>query len=95
MTPDQLEIKKIAMKWDKIRLMSREEAESLDNEWKEAYNRYYEKYDKNMEEMKVIAARLRTLISPPKIEKKTKGQKRRDAWAKVQARMVARAAAAK
>lgn len=92
MTADQLEIKKIAEKWTDIRLLSRDEAKAqLDGEWLEAYNRFYEKYDKDMDYMQEIADKLQTMIEPPKVQKKSKGQKKRDAWAKVQAREAARA----
>lgn len=83
---------KITNKWNEIRQMSKEEAEKLDEpEWKEAYNRYYEKYDSDMEKMQEIAGKLKKMIEPAKVQKKTKGQRKRDAWAKVQAREAARA----
>lgn len=92
MTSDQLEIEKIQEKWTEVRMMSKEEAESLEPEWKEAYDRFYEKYHSDMESMTEIATRVKKMIEPPKVEKKTKGQRKRDAWAKVQAREAARAA---
>jgi hypothetical protein len=64
----------------------------LEPEWKEAYNRFFEKYDSDMQKMTDIATKLEKMIEPPKVEKKTKGQRKRDAWAKVQAREAARAA---
>lgn len=94
MTADQLEIKRIADKWSEVRLLDRDAAkDDLEPEWQEAYNRFYEKYDKDMEFMTDVAEKLQNMIEPPKVEKKTKGQKKRDAWAKVQAREAARAAA--
>ncbi|CAB9521412.1 expressed unknown protein [Seminavis robusta] len=95
MTVDQLEIKKISDKWSEIRHLSREEAEAqLEGDWLEAYNRFYKKYDEDMERMTEIVASLQKSIEPPKVQKKSKGQKRRDAWARVQALQAARAAAA-
>ena len=74
--------------------MDREEAQNtLEGEWLEAYNRFYEKYDDDMVRMTEIAEKVQKMIEPPKVEKKTKGQKRRDAYAKVVAREAARAAA--
>ena len=73
--------------------MSKEEAASLDPEWKEAYDRFFTKYDEDMEKMTQITQMLQKAIEPPKVEKKSEGQKKRDKWAKVQAREAARAAA--
>lgn len=92
MSTDQLEIKKISDKWGEVRMMDKEEAAKLEPEWKEAYDRFHEKYDSDMEKMLNIAERVKTMIEPPKVEKKTQGQRKRDAWAKVQAREAARAA---
>ena len=94
MTDDQLKILEIQETWSEIRHLDREEAQGkLEGEWLEAYNRFYEKYDEDMEKMTEIAEKVQKLIEPPKVEKKTKGQKRRDAWARAQAREAARAAA--
>jgi hypothetical protein len=94
MTADQLEIKKISDKWAEVRHMSKEEAESLDGDWKDAYNRFFTKYDEDMERMNQIADMLKKAIEPPRIAKKSKSQKKRDRFAIVQAREAARAAAA-
>ena len=93
MTADQLEIYKISQKWSEVRQMSREEADQLDPEWKEAYDRFYTKYDADMERMTEIAGKLKNMIEPPRVAKKTKGQRKRDKYAKVQAREAAREAA--
>jgi len=92
MTPDQLEIENIREKWNEVRLMSREEADSLDDEWKAAHTKFYDKYDSDMELFQQIVERLQKSIDPPKVAKKTKGQRKRDAFAKKQAREEARAA---
>lgn len=94
MSADQLEIKKITDKWTEARHLSKEEAAAeLDGEWLEAYNRFYNKYDEDMTKMTEIATMLQKAIEPPKVEKKSMGQKRRDKWALIQAREAARAAA--
>lgn len=91
MSSNQLEIKKIQDKWGQVRLMDKSQVASLETEWKEAYNRFFEKYDSDMQKMTDIATKLEKMIEPPKVEKKTKGQRKRDSWAKVQAREAARA----
>lgn len=72
--------------------MSADEAAKLEPEWKEAYDRFYETYHSDMDKMLEITSKLEKMIEPPRVEKKTKGQRKRDAWAKVQAREAARAA---
>ena len=90
MSSDQLEIKKIQEKWTEIRHLDREEAQkTLEGEWLEAYNNFYEKYDDDMTRMTEIAEKVQKMIEPPKVEKKTKGQKRRDAYARKLAREAA------
>jgi hypothetical protein len=92
MTAEQLEIKKISDKWAEVRFLTREEAEAtLDAEWLEAYNRYFKKYDDDMTRMQEIAQQVIKSIEPPKVQKMSLGQKKRDKWAKVQAREAARA----
>ena len=92
MSAEQLEIKGIREKWNEVRMMDKDDIGSLEPEWKEAYERFHDKYNSDMEKMTDIAQKLQKLIEPPKVEKKTKGQRKRDAWAKVQAREAARAA---
>ena len=83
MSEDQLKIKEVQTKWNEIRHMSRDEAQkSLDGEWLEAYNRFYELYDSDMERMTEIVTNLEKSINQAKIPKKTKGQRRRDAYAR-------------
>ena len=90
MSSDQLEIRKIQDKWNEIRHLDREEAQkTLEGEWLEAYNNFYEKYDDDMTRMTEIAEKVQKMIEPPKVEKKTKGQKRRDAYARKLAREAA------
>lgn len=94
MTPDMKKMMEIREKWSTVRHLSREEAqEQLDEEWLAAYNRFFERYDKDMVKMTEISQKLQTMIEPPKVQRKTNGQRKRDAWAKVQAREAARAAA--
>jgi hypothetical protein len=93
MSESQLEIRQISEKWSKIRHMDRSEVESLEPEWLEAYNRFHERYDKDMENMIDIASKVKKMIDPVKVEKKTKGQRKRDKYAGVVAREAARASA--
>ena len=87
MSDAQVEIKGIQSKWSEIRHLSREEAkEQLDGEWLEAHTRFYDQYDSDMERMEEIVTKLEKQIEPPRVEKKTKGQKRRDALARKLAR---------
>eukprot|EP00339_Tiarina_fusa_P028519 CAMPEP_0117027726 /NCGR_PEP_ID=MMETSP0472-20121206/20235_1 /TAXON_ID=693140 ORGANISM="Tiarina fusus, Strain LIS" /NCGR_SAMPLE_ID=MMETSP0472 /ASSEMBLY_ACC=CAM_ASM_000603 /LENGTH=129 /DNA_ID=CAMNT_0004735041 /DNA_START=65 /DNA_END=454 /DNA_ORIENTATION=- len=80
MDADRLTILGYQQKWSEIRHMDRDEAQkTLDGEWLEAYNRFYEKYDDDMVRMAEIAEKVQKMIEPPKVEKKSKGQKRRDA----------------
>ena len=82
MSPQQLEIKDIQKKWNEIRHMDRDVAQKeLEGEWLEAYNNFYEKYDEDMKDMQEIITKLEKQIEPPRVQKKTKGQKRRDAYA--------------
>jgi 5'(3')-deoxyribonucleotidase len=83
MTSDQKEVKEIQAKWSEIRLYDREEAQQkLSGEWLEAYNRYYQQYDDDMVKMKNIIEDLKSYIQPTRAQKKSKGQKRRDAIAR-------------
>jgi hypothetical protein len=94
-TPEGKEIDNISDKWAEVRFLSREEAEStLEPEWLEAYNRFYTKYDEDMVQMAQLAEKMAKVLEPPKVQKKTEGQKKRDAWAIKQAREASRAAAA-
>ena len=90
MTSEQLEISKVATKWAEIRHLSADEIE--EPEWKEAHARFYEKYHSDMTSMVELASKIKKMIEPVKIEKKTNGQRKRDAYAKVVARQEARAA---
>jgi hypothetical protein len=92
MNTNMMDIQKITEKWNEVRLMDRADAEAqLDAEWLEAYNRFHTKYEEDMERFMEIHDRVGALIERPKMEKKTKGQKKRDAWAKKKASMDARA----
>ena len=89
------EITAIKDKWKAAKLMSREDAEAnLEPEYLEAYNRYYEDWNKDIELMTEICTYLDKQLNPPKVPKKSKNQVKRDKWAKVQARAAARAGAA-
>lgn len=92
LTANQKEIQRIQEKWSEVRAMSKEDAASLEGEWKEAHDRYFTKYENDMDRMLEIAGKLKELIEPPRVLKKTEGQRRRDKWAIVQARTAYRAA---
>ena len=77
------EIRQIQEKWSEIRHYDRATAESkLEGEWLEAYNSFYQQYDDDMKRMEEIVENLKSYIDPPRVQKKTKGQKRRDALAR-------------
>jgi len=87
MSEDQKKIADIQKKWSDIRLMDRETAQKeLDGEWLEAYNRFFEKYTEDMDRAIEYAGKLEKMIEPPQVAKKTKGQRKRDAYARVLAR---------
>jgi hypothetical protein len=87
MTDDQKRIAEIQKKWGEIRLLDRETAQKeLDGEWLEAYNRFFEKYTEDMDRAIEYARKLEKMIEPVQVEKKTKGQRKRDAYARVLAR---------
>jgi len=81
------EIHGIQTKWGEIRHLSRDEAkEQLEGEWLEAHTRFYDLYDSDMERMEEIVTKLEKRIEPDRAQKKTKGQKKRDALARKLAR---------
>jgi hypothetical protein len=87
MSDDQKKIAEIQKKWGEIRLMDRETAQKeLDGEWLEAYNRFFEKYTEDMERAFEYAGKLEKMIEPVQVQKKTQGQRKRDAYARVLAR---------
>jgi alpha-D-ribose 1-methylphosphonate 5-phosphate C-P lyase len=90
-TADQTEIYSIGVKWNKVRHMTREEADKLEPEWLEAYNRYFAKYEEDMTKMTEIATKIQKMIEPPQLQPKTDGQRRRDKYAGILAREAARA----
>jgi hypothetical protein len=91
MTTEQKEIRTMCQQWNDIRLLNREDAkQQLSGDLLLAYQRYYEKYDVQMQKMMDMSHKLQKLIDPPQVPKKTKGQRKRDAYAKVHARMMAR-----
>mmetsp|Transcript_7992 Transcript_7992/g.17194 ORF Transcript_7992/g.17194 Transcript_7992/m.17194 type:complete len:124 (-) Transcript_7992:132-503(-) len=83
LSESQKEIKGIQEKWNEVRHLSREEATAqLEGEWLEAHGRFYDQYDDDMERMIEIVTKLEKQIEQPRIQKKTKGQRRRDAFAR-------------
>ena len=95
MSPAQKEILSIQARWNVVRHMSKEEVDAMDDatdgEWKAAYYRYFERYNNDMEKMTEIVTKLQGMIDPPRIQKKSKSQRKRDKWNKIVARTNARA----
>jgi len=83
-------------RWGEIRAMTKDEAEAnLSGEELETYNRYYTEVREGVLQMKELAEMMNKDVSKVDgIEPKTKGQRKRDAWARRQARDAANAAAA-
>ena len=70
--------------------MSQEEANAqLQGEELEAYNRYYAEVREGVLKMEELANLMMKNVEPPRIAPKTKGQRKRDKWARVQARAAA------
>lgn len=83
-------------RWGEIRAMTKEEAEAnLSGEDLETYNNYYAEVREGVLKMQELAQLMMKDVDKAKgQEPKTKGQRKRDMWAKVQARAAANAAAA-
>jgi hypothetical protein len=74
--------------------MTAEEASSsLSGDELEAYNRYYAEMREGVLKMQELATIMMKGVEPPRIKPKSKGQRKRDAWARVQARAAANAQA--
>jgi hypothetical protein len=74
--------------------MTAEEADSqLEGEEREAYHEYHQEVREGVLKMQELAALMMKDVEPPRIKPKTKGQRKRDKWARVQAREAAKAAA--
>ena len=81
-------------RWGEVRAMSKDEAAAnLSGEELEAYNRYYEEVRDGVLKMQEFAQFMMKDVEPPRIQPKSKNQRKRDKWAKVQAREAAKAAA--
>jgi len=81
-------------RWSEIRSMTAEEASSsLSGDELEAYNRYYAEMREGVLKMQELATIMMKGVEPPRIKPKSKGQRKRDAWARVQARAAANAQA--
>jgi len=93
-TPEMSEIYQIADRWAEIRLYSDEEAkEKLSGEELEAYERYHAKVKEDIEKAQELAEKMAQAVFIPQVAKKSNNQRKKDAWAKKQARMAADAAA--
>ena len=72
--------------------MTQEEADAqLQGEELEAYNRYFKEVREGVLKMQELAEIMMKDVEPPRIKPKTKGQRKRDKWARVQAREAAKA----
>eukprot|EP00566_Odontella_aurita_P037154 CAMPEP_0113564600 /NCGR_PEP_ID=MMETSP0015_2-20120614/21709_1 /TAXON_ID=2838 /ORGANISM="Odontella" /LENGTH=123 /DNA_ID=CAMNT_0000466699 /DNA_START=313 /DNA_END=681 /DNA_ORIENTATION=+ /assembly_acc=CAM_ASM_000160 len=81
MTPEQLEITQLTDRWVEIRLYSDEEAqEKLSGEELEAHTRYHQTIKDDIEKMKVIAEMMVKSVEIPQVAKKSKTQRKKDAW---------------
>ena len=82
-----------AERWKEIRLLSDEEADAkLSGEELESYQNYHSAVKEDIEKMKKIAEMMLKNLEPPRVQPKTKGQRKRDAFARKQAREAAAAA---
>eukprot|EP00986_Skeletonema_menzelii_P019037 scaffold27055_cov155-Skeletonema_menzelii.AAC.2 len=81
-------------RWGEIRSMTADEAAAnLAGEELEAYNRYYEEVREGVLKMQELAGLMMKDVEPPRIQPKSKNQRKRDKWALVQRREAAKAAA--
>lgn len=83
-------------RWGEIRAMTKDEAAAqLSGEEKETYDNYYTEVREGVLKMQELAQVMMADVDKAKgIAPKTKNQRKRDKWAKVQARAAANAAAA-
>ncbi|KAL7529409.1 hypothetical protein ACHAWF_002968 [Thalassiosira exigua] len=83
-------------RWGEIRSMTKDEAAAeLGPEDLEVYTNYYAEVREGVLKMQELAKLMMEDVDKAKgVEPKTKGQRKRDKWAQVQAREAARAAAA-
>mmetsp|Transcript_32581 Transcript_32581/g.74936 ORF Transcript_32581/g.74936 Transcript_32581/m.74936 type:complete len:200 (-) Transcript_32581:262-861(-) len=72
----------IVRTWAVVKHLDREEVvEKYDQEWVDAYDRFYKKWDHDIERAKQLCERMEKFYAPPpKTKKKPKGQKRRERW---------------
>ena len=72
--------------------MTKEEANAnLEGEELETYNRYYEEMREGVLKMQELSRIMMKDVEPPRIAPKSKNQRKRDKWARVQAREAAKA----
>merc|ERR1711862_1088271 len=81
-------------RWKEIRFLSDEEAEAtLSSEELEGYKAHHQRVKDDIEKAIELAKMMCDAIESTGVKPKTKGQKRRDKWARVQEREAAKAAA--
>merc|ERR1719203_1052011 len=91
LTAEQIEMKAKCERWGAIKVLSEEDARAqLEGEELQSYLDYHQHIAEDIERMKAIAEMMvKDMDKKKEIKPKTKGQRKRDKWAKVQARMAA------
>jgi len=92
-SPEVLAEIEYANRWGEIKVLTKEQAEAtLEGTELEAYNNYHQHVSDDIARMTEIATMfLGNLEKQEGVAPKTKGQRKRDKWAKVQALAAARA----
>lgn len=84
MSAEQLEIETIRENWNRIRHLDAEDIKDEPEEYQEAHKRFYDKLESDFAHMLKIAEKLEGYIEPPRVQKKSKGQRKRDRLARDQ-----------
>jgi 5-bromo-4-chloroindolyl phosphate hydrolysis protein len=95
MTEELIKIEEYRTNWNRIRHLTPEEIKDEPQEYQDAHKRFYDRVDSDMVRMMEIATKLEKLLEPSQPPKKTKGQRKRDKWAREQAYQAGEIAAAK
>eukprot|EP01083_Nonionella_stella_P222378 793626_1 len=77
-----LEAQSKAERWSEIRLLSDEEAEAqLSGDELESYKGYHAEAKEGIDKLKGVAEMMLKSLEPPRVEPKSKKQRKRDKWA--------------
>lgn len=88
----QAETRSAGNRWAEIRLLSNEEAaEQLSGDELEAFNNYHQRSSDDMDSATELATLIMKGVEIPQVKPKTKGQRKRDKFAKSQALAAAKA----